>query len=109
LTGGVPSVSLPELGEMRAAARVAEAAGYAPATNPALATNYAEVNARDRLYGRTALMTAAIAGHVEVARLLVEAGTDQSLTDTEGATAVELARNNGQLEVTALLEQAGGG
>jgi ankyrin repeat protein len=109
LTGGVPSVSLSELGEMRAAARAAEAAGYTPQTNPALDPNYAEVNARDRLYGRTALMTAAITGHLEVARLLVEAGTDVALTDTDGLTAVELARNNGHLEVAALLEQADGG
>jgi ankyrin repeat protein len=109
LTGGMPSVSLLELGEMRAAARAAEAAGYTPQTNPALEPNYAEVNARDRLYGRTALMTAAIAGHLEVARLLVEAGTDQSLTDTDGLTAVELARNNARLDVAALLEQADGG
>jgi ankyrin repeat protein len=106
LTGGVPSVSLRELGEMRAAARAAEAAGYAPPTNPAVATNYAEVNARDRFYGRTALMTAAISGHAEVARLLVEAGTDPTLTDTDGLTAVELARNSGHVEVAALLEQA---
>jgi ankyrin repeat protein len=54
-------------------------------------------------------MAAASAGHLDVARLLVEAGTDLSLADSEGATALSLARGAGHLDVAALLEQAGGG
>lgn len=107
LTGGAPTVTLLELGEMRAAARVAEAAGYAAQTNPAADLNYADVNARDRWYGRTALMVAAAQGHLDTVRLLVEAGSDLGLTDVEGATALTLARRNGHADVAALLEQAG--
>ena len=107
LTGGVESVSLADLGNARAAARVAEAAGYSQQTNPALATNYADVNARERLYGRTALMIAAIEGHAEVVRLLVEAGTDVNIADAEGSTALTLARSYGNLDVAAQLAAAG--
>jgi len=107
LTGGVDDVSLGELGDARAATRVAEAAGYSSVTNPAIATNYADVNARERLYGRTALMIAAIEGHADVVRLLVEAGTDLSIVDAEGQTALTLARSSNNLDVAALLEGAG--
>jgi ankyrin repeat protein len=107
LTGGAEGVSVAELGEARAAARVAEAAGYSTATNPAIASNYAEVNARERLYGRTALMIAATEGHLDVVRLLVEAGTDLNIVDAEGSTALSLARSYNNLDVAALLETAG--
>jgi ankyrin repeat protein len=107
LTGGVDGVSLAALGEARAAARVAEGAGYSAPVNPTIDTNYADVNARERLYGRTALMIAAAEGHLEVVRLLVEAGSDFNIVDAEGSTALTLARSYGNLDVAALLEQAG--
>jgi ankyrin repeat protein len=109
LTGGVDGVSLAELGEARAAARVAEAAGYTAPTNPAIATNYADVNARERWYGRTALMVAAAEGHADVVELLIEAGSDLNLVDEEGSTALLLARSNGHLDVAATLAAAGAG
>ena len=90
-----------------AAARIAEAAGYALPTNPTIATNYADVNARERLYGRTALMIAAAAGHGDVVALLLEAGADVNVTDLEGSTALSPARNSGNLDVAAQLEEAG--
>jgi len=107
LTGGVEGLSQVELGEARAAARIAEAAGYAVPTNPAIETNHADVNARERLYGRTALMIAAAAGHGEVVDLLIEAGADVNLADLEGSTALSLARNSGNLDIAARLEEAG--
>jgi len=107
LTGGVDGVSLAQLGEARAAARVAEAAGYSLLPNPAVATNYADVNARERLYGRTALMIAAVEGHADAVRLLVEAGSDVNIVVEEGSTALSLARGYGHLDVAALLEEAG--
>jgi ankyrin repeat protein len=107
LTGGAEGVSLAALGEARAAARVAEAAGYAVPENPAIDTNYADVNARERLYGRTALMIAAAEGHLEVVRLLVEAGSDLNVVDAEGSTALSLARSYGNLDVAALLAEGG--
>jgi ankyrin repeat protein len=107
LTGGDDSVSLAALGDARAAARVAESAGYSVPANPTLNTNYADVNARERLYGRTALMIAAIEGDLDVVRLLVEAGSDLNIVDVEGSTALTLARSYGNLDVAALLEEAG--
>jgi ankyrin repeat protein len=107
LTGGVEGVSLTAIGEARAAARVAEAAGYAAPVNPTIATNYADVNARERWYGRTALMVAAAEGHAEVVELLIEAGSDVNLLDEEGASALTLARSYGNLDVAATLVNAG--
>jgi len=107
LTGGVEGISLDALGEARAAARAAEGAGYAPPANPAIDVNYADVDARERLYGRTALMIAAAEGHLESVRLLIEAGSDLHVVDAEGSTALSLARSNGNLDVAALLAEAG--
>src|SRR5262245_38827193 len=107
LTGGADGISLAALGDARAAARIAEGNGYATQENPALDTNYADVNARERLYGRTALIVAAIEGHLDVVRMLVEAGSDLNIVDAEGSTALSLARSYGNLDVAALLEQAG--
>ena len=107
LTGGDESVSLLELAEERAAALVAETAGYALAINPSIATNYADVNARERWYGRTALMVAAAEGHREVVQLLIEAGSDLDLLDEEGSSALSLARSYGHLDVAAQLAEAG--
>jgi ankyrin repeat protein len=107
LTGGVEGVSLRELGDARAAARAAESAGYAAPINPALATNYADVNARDRWYGRTALMLAAAQGHRDVVELLIEAGSDVSVRDEEGSSALSLAQGAGHDDVATLLAEAG--
>lgn len=107
LTGGVEGVSLAAIGEARAADRAAENAGYAALTNPTIATNYADVNARERWYGRTALMIAAAEGHADVVELLIEAGSDVDLLDEEGASALSLARSYGHLDVAARLVAAG--
>jgi ankyrin repeat protein len=107
LTGGEQGVSLSELGEARAAARIAESAGYSVPSNPAVATNYADVNVRERWYGRTALMIAAVEGHADVARLLVEAGADVNVLDLEGSSALSLARSYGNLDIAAELVDAG--
>ena len=107
LTGGAEDVSLSELADARAAALVAEGAGYSAPANPAVPNNYADVNARERLYGRTALMIAALEGHLEVARLLVEAGADFNIVDEENSTALTLARSYNNLDVAAFLESAG--
>src|SRR5687767_11453211 len=48
LTGGIEGASLAQLGEARAAARIAEAAGYSLLPNPAITPNYADVDARER-------------------------------------------------------------
>ena len=69
--------------------------------------NYADVNVRERWYGRTALMVAAVEGHAEVAQLLVEAGADVNILDLEGSSALSLARSYGNLDIAADLVEAG--
>ena len=58
-------------------------------------------------YGATALILASENGHLEVARLLCEAGADWDEARQDGATALILASENGNLEVARLLCQAG--
>jgi serine/threonine-protein phosphatase 6 regulatory ankyrin repeat subunit B len=108
LTGGDDAVSLPEIGAQWSVAEAAESAGYAVPTNPTVATNYANVNARERLYGRTALMIAAAEGHAAIVHLLIEAGSDVSALDEEGSSPLSLARANGYLDVAAAIAAAGG-
>lgn len=108
LTGGVEGVSLQQLARQRMTPRV-DGSGYGGPFNPPPSGNYAEVNARDRLYGRNALMLAAAAGHAEVVRLLVEAGSEINARDAEGATALSLAEANGHLDVLRALGAPAGG
>lgn len=107
LTGGAAGVSLASIAAARAAAHVADSGGYAPPANPTAAANYAEADARERLYGRTALMIAAAEGHLRVVELLIEAGSDLDVLDEQGASALTLARDYGQLDVAAKLAEAG--
>ena len=58
-------------------------------------------------HGKTALFMAAQNGHLEVVRLLIEAGADKAAAHSTGATAVFIAAQNGHLEVVRLLIEAG--
>ncbi len=84
-----------------------ENAGYGGTERRTPERNRADVNAREHRYGDTALMWAAVAGHVDVVRLLIEAGADVRAVDDEGVTALHLARANGHTEVAAALLAAG--
>jgi len=68
-----------------------------------LLSNGANVNAQGAKSDCSALMTAAIYGHIRIARILLQAGADVSLTDVEGQTAIDLA--HGYPEFVDLLEQ----
>jgi len=61
----------------------------------------AHVNARGRL-GRTALMTAALNGHVLISKALLDAGADINLADSHGATALMEAARGGAIDVLEL-------
>ena len=50
---------------------------------------------------------AASLGHLEVVRLLLEAGADKHAVDTEGDTALSAAAQEGHLEVVRMLLEAG--
>jgi len=91
----------------RAGYAAVENAGYGDSERRAIQRNRADVNAREQRYGDTALMWAAVAGRVDVVRLLIEAGADVRAVDDEGVTALDLARANGHTEVAAALLAAG--
>lgn len=56
--------------------------------------------------GHTPLMVAAIFGHVEIARLLIDAGAELSLEDNLGMTAKQWADRRGSKGVAELLSKA---
>ncbi len=112
LTGSSEIESLADLAGNTAAAEhsgyaAAENTGYGDTERRAVPRHRADVNAREQRYGDTALMWAAVAGHVDVVRLLIEAGADVRAVDDEGVTALHLARANGHTEVAAALLAAG--
>lgn len=51
------------------------------------------------------LMHAAAEGNLDVVKILVEAGSDITLTDVDGDNAASFARQSGHLEVASLLEK----
>ncbi len=67
----------------------------------------ADPNIQDSRFGQTALMRAAIAGHEESARLLIQAGTKQNIKDKNGKTARQLASDNSHTGVVRLLSKSG--
>ena len=73
----------------------------------------ADANARD-LYGYTPLMVATRNGTTPVVRLLLKRGADPNIevrqgtgSEVERITALKIAQQKGELEITALLEQYG--
>jgi ankyrin repeat protein len=65
----------------------------------------ADVNLQDeKYYNYTALHFAAYRGHKKCVELLLEKGADATITDTEGCTALEVARTYGQKEVVRVFE-----
>jgi len=59
----------------------------------------------ESLHSRTPLMGCARAGHLQVARILIEAGADIAKCNADGENALFLAQANGHTELTALLEK----
>src|ERR1700730_17795209 len=64
----------------------------------------ADVNATDQR-GCSPLMLASAAGHVETCRILLDAGADVQLRDTDGNDALTVAVTHGRDEVAALLRR----
>ena len=57
--------------------------------------------------GTMALFIAAQNGHLEVVRLLLDAGSDKDAATTDGTTALLAAAHKGHLEIARLLLDAG--
>jgi ankyrin repeat protein len=57
--------------------------------------------------GRTPLMIAARAGNIEIVQALLAKGADVNAKDSEGKTALELAKERGDAKVVELLKQSG--
>jgi len=69
--------------------------------------NGAKVNTREKDDDRTALIGAALEGHVETVRVLLRYGADVHLSDRLGTTALMAAAEGGHEEVIGLLTEAG--
>ena len=57
--------------------------------------------------GVTPLFMTSQNGHLEIVRLLVEAGADKDKAGNYGVTPLQIARNKGRLEIVRLLVDAG--
>jgi ankyrin repeat protein len=73
----------------------------------ALISARADVNARDKAWGMTALMFAVGHGYTEIAKLLVEKGADVDARDKDGFTALMMAAWQGHAEIAKLLIDRG--
>ena len=67
----------------------------------------ADVNAKDRYGGWTALEKAARYGHTEIVTLLIKAGADVNFKDEDGWTVLEKAAEEGYTKIVQLLIEAG--
>jgi ankyrin repeat protein len=56
--------------------------------------------------GYTVLMLAAGEGHIDIARILIEAGADVNV-NLKGWTAIDIASQNNHIEIVELLKKAG--
>ena len=63
-----------------------------------------DINATTRRSGFTALMAAACYGRVEISKILLSYGVDQSAQDSKGFTASDFARKMNKKSILALLE-----
>jgi ankyrin repeat protein len=78
--------------------------GDAAATEQLLAQRPDLVKERDSTFGATALHWAALRGHADVARVLLQKGADRSARNTAGETPLDIARRAKRTEVEAILK-----
>ena len=76
-----------------------------PAAVRVLLEHKADPLLADREERFTALMFAAAEGQTEVVRMLLSHGSDPSMVDVDGDTALDFAMKNGHSEAVALLKR----
>ncbi len=89
-------------------AQLIEAAGMGDTeTVRSLLQEGVDVDAKNEVFGYTALILAARQGYAETVRVLLENGADVSTADRYGSTALRWAEKNGHAEVVNLLKESG--
>jgi len=63
-----------------------------------------DVNTTNRRSGFTALMAAACYGRVEIAKILLDHGADQTVRDSKGFSAIDFARKMNKKSILVLLD-----
>lgn len=80
--------------------------GSSDRTEALLSSGSIDINQQDQK-GRTPLICAAENGHSSVTRILLNKGSDVSITAHEGFTALHISSQSGHLAVTEMLVKAG--
>lgn len=91
--------------ENKRTALIYAASGNNPETVQRLIDADADIDHADGVEKFTALMFAAAEGQTEVVKKLLDAGADKTLTDKDGDTALDFARNNNHKETVQLLSE----
>lgn len=84
-------------------------AGYKDMVLSILSDSTSGINAREKTFGLTALMQAAVQGHADVVQVLLLHGADPKLKSSAGQTARLLAETRGHQEAAGLLARYEGG
>jgi ankyrin repeat protein len=66
-----------------------------------------DINAKNEVFGHTALIVAARQGYADVVQVLIEKGADVNAEDRYGSTALQWAQKNGHTKIVDLLKEAG--
>lgn len=66
-------------------------------------SNHVEINAPLNKYEWTALQTAAYTGNIQIVHYLLHKGADTTITNKRGLSALDMANENGHLEIAELL------
>jgi ankyrin repeat protein len=72
----------------------------------ALLAKGADINAKEKKGGTTALMVASLEGHLDIVQALLAKGADVNAKASDGTTALDAAAQGGHADIRAVLVQA---
>lgn len=81
---------------------ISAAYGHLEVVRVLLRTKLVDVNAQD-IFGQSLVFWAAAQGHEDIVKLLLKAGADRNLEDTDGRTPLVMAKNYKLAKIVKML------